>query len=171
MRSYTKCVYHGPKIKAAELERLARIFGVGQRERDKPEVEEEPKERTWRNMLCGECRHFLPDENRTRRDLDGHLGGSSEKMGNCVDGEGGVKRRVSRCEWACERFTAGRHCVGTQHARAVVCVETGEIFKSITSADKRIGHTGVAQAIDCGWKCGGYHWRYVEECTAAAEGR
>lgn len=43
-------------------------------------------------------------------------------------------------------------------------VETGEIFESITSAcfkynmDKR----NISKSIKNHWKCGGYHWEYVD---------
>lgn len=42
--------------------------------------------------------------------------------------------------------------------RAVVCVETGEVFSSVTST----GVTNISRAIKYNTIAGGYHWRYKE---------
>lgn len=51
--------------------------------------------------------------------------------------------------------------------RKVLCVETGVIFNSITSAEQWVGVKGSRISNVCQQKrgaktCGGYHWRYVD---------
>lgn len=53
---------------------------------------------------------------------------------------------------------------GTDHvcSRRVQCIETGEIFSSIT--DARIGKKiNICRAIATGGSAGGYHWKYLDE--------
>lgn len=50
-------------------------------------------------------------------------------------------------------------------ARKTMCVETGQVFDTITEAAKSIGKTPEAIYACCKGKChtaGGYHWRYID---------
>eukprot|EP00808_Paulinella_micropora_P029325 g9390.t1 len=51
------------------------------------------------------------------------------------------------------------------HKRAIMCVETGEKFISISEAAKKheLQYGGISQALRIGCKCGGLHWSYLEE--------
>ena len=54
-------------------------------------------------------------------------------------------------------------------ARAVVCVETGEVFSCIREAAdaKRINTArNIGRSCKRGDRCGGYHWRYYEDRTS-----
>lgn len=49
-------------------------------------------------------------------------------------------------------------------AKKVVCVETGEVFNTVTDAARYIGKTNTHLCACCKGKvqtCGGYHWRYA----------
>lgn len=48
--------------------------------------------------------------------------------------------------------------------KKVRCIETGEVFDSITLASKFIDRDqgSLSKAIKKGYKCGGYHWELVE---------
>lgn len=60
-------------------------------------------------------------------------------------------------------------------ARRVVCVETGEVFDTITSAAASKGIKSAANlSRSCrkkGVKCGGYTWRYYEDFNSADENK
>ena len=49
--------------------------------------------------------------------------------------------------------------------RAVICVETGEIFDSITNAAEHTTHHqgNISRALKTGGKAGGYHWKKYEK--------
>lgn len=53
--------------------------------------------------------------------------------------------------------------------KPVVCVETGEVFESISAAAKSVGRTysTLSEARKSGKTCGGYHWKYAEEVSAS----
>eukprot|EP00808_Paulinella_micropora_P024388 g79502.t1 len=54
--------------------------------------------------------------------------------------------------------------------RAVRCVETGEIYASMSDAARALGLFGpqaLYQAIRSGCKAGGHHWEYASERTLA----
>lgn len=53
---------------------------------------------------------------------------------------------------------------GVINCKSVICVETQEIFNSATEASLSINKKGnaVSTAIGKGHRCGGYHWRYVD---------
>lgn len=59
-----------------------------------------------------------------------------------------------------------RKKIGESNAKAIICVETGILYSSITEASKSIGVT--IGAISCVLRgksktSGGYHWKYAEE--------
>ena len=49
------------------------------------------------------------------------------------------------------------------NAKKIICVETGEIYPSISDACKDIGRSfqSMHRAIKTSGTCGGYHWKYV----------
>lgn len=50
------------------------------------------------------------------------------------------------------------------HARVrpVICIETGERYKSIAAASRAIGRApnSISQSLKLGCKCAGFHWKY-----------
>ena len=52
--------------------------------------------------------------------------------------------------------------------KPVVCVETGEVFESISAAAKSIGKTysTLSEARKMGKTCGGFHWAFYEEVAS-----
>ncbi len=48
--------------------------------------------------------------------------------------------------------------------KKVICVETGEVFESLTKAEKfaKASRSAIAQAIKRNGSCKGLHWRYVD---------
>ena len=48
--------------------------------------------------------------------------------------------------------------------RKVICVETKEVFQSARAASMVLGYSkgAVWQAINKGYKCGGYTWEYYD---------
>lgn len=53
--------------------------------------------------------------------------------------------------------------------KAVRCVETGEIFESISAAAKAVGknYSTLSEARKLGKTCAGYHWEFVETEVSA----
>ena len=51
-------------------------------------------------------------------------------------------------------------------AKKVICIETGEVFDTITIAANSVGKTNTHLCACCKGKvktCGGFHWRYYDE--------
>eukprot|EP00808_Paulinella_micropora_P022300 g54186.t1 len=55
-------------------------------------------------------------------------------------------------------------------ARPVLCVETGEVYKSITAAARATNASpgNLQKAIEMGWKSKGFTWIYQEQQAAPA---
>lgn len=76
---------------------------------------------------------------------------------------------ISNLEWMSVgdnvRYGTGVERCAKQRQKAVRCVETGEIYPSITKAAKAVD--GIASNISAGcrhgWAHHGYHWEYVIE--------
>ena len=53
--------------------------------------------------------------------------------------------------------------------KCVLCVETGEVFTTVTKASKSVGkhHCNIIRAIQRNGTCGGYHWKYLEDYEVA----
>jgi hypothetical protein len=86
--------------------------------------------------------------------------------------------QASNLEWCTEKYNSNYGSGKQRHAKkvskAVVCIETGEVFLSQLEAGQKISvsHRHIS---DCcknqRHTCGGYHWRYAsrEEAEAALE--
>lgn len=80
------------------------------------------------------------------------------------------KRRseAAKARWANEEFhKKAVQSVTLVCKRAVKCVETGEVFDVIRDAGNRYGvwHANISRACKTGYKCGGYHWEYVDDVS------
>lgn len=83
-----------------------------------------------------------------------------------------TNNRVDNLEWCTAKYNSN-YGIGAQRAaesrkklpqlkRKVLCVETGEVFDSLTSVKEFTHVNGVWRALNGRNKtCGGYHWRYV----------
>eukprot|EP00808_Paulinella_micropora_P022159 g517.t1 len=62
---------------------------------------------------------------------------------------------------------SGMGAMGTwsRRGRPVQCIETGEVFKSITSAARlhNVDPSNFLRAMNMGWKCKGLTFKYHEE--------
>lgn len=73
---------------------------------------------------------------------------------------------VSNLEWCTRRYNL-EYSVGSKiPAKSVICVETGEEYKSIHAAarDKKIDPTNLSALLNYGkphHTLGGYHWQYA----------
>ena len=70
--------------------------------------------------------------------------------------------------WSNPDFKAKvKEAVKNACASSVVCVETGRVFDSISDVEHELGlsHSNICRAIRTGYKCGGYHWKYVEDVS------
>ena len=63
------------------------------------------------------------------------------------------------------------HELKMPNRREVVCIETGELFNSVRSAEKAIGCSGIGKALKSGIRAGGYHWRYADSDVELPEKR
>lgn len=74
------------------------------------------------------------------------------------------KNRLGVC-YACEKELYGGRLGVKYNSRAVVCVETGKIFKSVADAERSIGASPgrITTAIKKGGTAAGYHWKYEED--------
>ena len=50
---------------------------------------------------------------------------------------------------------------------SILCVETGIIYKNICDAEAElhINHSNICRAIRTGYKCGGYHWKKIDNVS------
>jgi len=110
--------------------------------------------------LCGECAMFDPDKKRTSRPWAGDRWPASVHFGECrKDGQ-----KKDRCASACGEFTTERKAEKPCRIKRVMCVETGQIFKSSHQAGLSIGmSSGVGYALaDPRHTNGGFHFVYVD---------
>lgn len=83
---------------------------------------------------------------------------------------------VDNLEWCTEKYNTNYGNARIKQAqsisKAVVCIETGEVFLSQKSAESKVGKC-YRHICDCckGKKqtCGGYHWRYATREEAERE--
>ena len=76
-----------------------------------------------------------------------------------------ISRAEHNREHALKNFSSTKNNLGP--ARPVICVETGELFRSVSSAARAYGLWNSLVCNVCKGKlhtCGGYHWRYAEDC-------
>lgn len=66
---------------------------------------------------------------------------------------------INNLEW-CDR----KYNIRYSKAVKVKCVETGEIFDSMTDAAKSVNRNpgSISSAVKGGTKCGGYHWIKID---------
>lgn len=61
--------------------------------------------------------------------------------------------------------TSGANKPRNRKPRPIVCLETGEVYKSVSAAARAVGLKGgsaISRAAARGYIAGGYHWAYVE---------
>lgn len=51
--------------------------------------------------------------------------------------------------------------------RSVTCIETGEVFNTLTEAENKIkvSKANICRSIRTGYRCGGYHWKYTDDVS------
>lgn len=83
---------------------------------------------------------------------------------------------VGKHWWYLEDFNNATEIIippakATSQPRAVICLETGEVFKSIQEASRWLGmtHSAISRACRIHYAAGGYHWRYLEEYQRSQE--
>lgn len=75
-----------------------------------------------------------------------------------------TKRKISESKKNSKSTPRG---ADNRKSRAVVCVETGEVFECIRAAAEAKGINtarNISRSCKRGDCCGGYHWRYYEDC-------
>ena len=80
------------------------------------------------------------------------------------------KRRsdATKERWANESFKERVMKKVTEACKApVICVETGEVFETIRDAAsaKGVHPTNISRACKTNYRCGGYHWKYVDDVS------
>jgi len=67
----------------------------------------------------------------------------------------------SNCQWITREENSHRTAVDAD--KLILCIETGQTFKSITEAARSvdIGNDSIYQSINLGCRGGGYHWKRV----------
>lgn len=90
--------------------------------------------------------------------------------------ENKLNNNINNLEWCTEKYNTNYGNAikkrSQQVSKAVVCIETGEVFLSQKSAESKVGKC-YKHICDCckGKKqtCGGYHWRYATREEAQAK--
>jgi len=88
---------------------------------------------------------------------------SEAKIGHSVSAA--TRRRISEVKRSATSTARGAR---NAKSRAVVCVETGAIFSTVTAAAQAIAQSHTNLSSCCLGKrktCGGYHWKYYEEAS------
>ncbi len=79
------------------------------------------------------------------------------------------EKQPSLFVWANRKHFKGMRDLGSKkHWRPVICVETGKRFESVSDARRFTKSGNLVQAIERGWKCGGFHWKFAEPKIAQA---
>lgn len=87
---------------------------------------------------------------------------SAAKIGHSVSDKTREKLRQANLGKKASDKTLAKRSASCPTKRAIVCVETGEIFESIKQAAKRTGITSLNHALKkSSYTAGGYHWEYV----------
>lgn len=84
-----------------------------------------------------------------------------------------VSKRKRRSNAAKERWSDPdfkskvRESIKQSCRSSVKCVETGETFSNICDAENKynLNHSNICRAIRTGYKCGGYHWAYLDDVS------
>ena len=84
-----------------------------------------------------------------------------------------TKKRKRRSEAAKERWKNNefkekvRETIKRACGSSVRCVETGETFNNISDVENKynLNHSNICRAIPTGYKCGGYHWAYLDDVS------
>lgn len=77
-----------------------------------------------------------------------------------------TRRKISETKKSSPETPRGAN---NRKSRKVVCVETGEVFECITGAAAAKGiktARNIGRSCKRGDRCGGYHWRYYEDCNS-----
>lgn len=123
------------------------------------------------NRLSSETRKKIGEASKGRQTWSGkhHSQESKKKMSEAHKGKTlseEHKRKVGVALKGHKVSDDGRKRIGEAHSKAVRCVETGEIFSSITKAQEAT-HIHKSNISSCcrgkAKTAGGYHWEFVEK--------
>ena len=75
---------------------------------------------------------------------------------------------VSNLEWISVLDNLNYGTRNDRIAKKVRCIETGEVYRSLSDAARAIGYSvaNIHHALNSGKTCKGMHWEYVEEEVA-----
>ena len=91
-----------------------------------------------------------------------------ERMREVMSGENNPNYGIPVPEERKQRISEKMRVCNAHLRRSVVCVETGEVYASISAAAKSVGKnfSTLSEARKNGTTCGGYHWQFHEEVAS-----
>lgn len=105
----------------------------------------------------------LPEETR-KKISEAQKGEKGHMYGKHLSEE--ARRKISEAGKGREVSEETRSKISKALSKPILCVETGEVFRGITEAERQTGnnHSNLVACLKGRQKtCGGYHWKYVEE--------
>lgn len=105
----------------------------------------------------------LPEETR-KKISEAQKGEKGHMYGKHLSEE--ARRKISEAGKGHEVSEETRSKISKALSKPILCVETGEVFRGITEAERQTGnnHSNLVACLKGRQKtCGGYHWKYVEE--------
>lgn len=78
------------------------------------------------------------------------------------------RSEATKKRWADEKFKESTmKKVITSCGKSVMCVETGEVFKTMHEAAVayNLDKPNICRACKTGYRCGDYHWKYVDDVS------